>query len=290
MNYTTLRQVLIKKAAEYAANLPQQGRHYRSRGRDRVVLFPPFVLNTGEPFHGNFFQPSYQELCGHLEWRRRLRAPHAGRKYLPHPYRHTACDVDSCTSSAAILLSVFGSDAARRAILGPLFGFAGNPNVEFEFPACLAWINGQVEPRSTRIDVRIDDRDRSVVSVVIPLHIEAKLAEADFSKKAADCVQNYARLHEVFDIERLRQGAKYKHYQLIRNVLAAVQHKCRFCLLFDARRDDLLTAWNEVMAAVLEESVRARCFTRTWQSVAALVPPQLSQYLKEKYSIVADDL
>jgi hypothetical protein len=77
----------------------------------------------------------------------------------------------------------------------------------------------------------------------------------------------------------------YACYQLIRNVLAAHAHGCRFCLMHDARRPDLREAWFQVMAAVKSAEMRVRLKVITWQELAAVLPVGLQEFLDRKYGI-----
>jgi hypothetical protein len=78
----------------------------------------------------------------------------------------------------------------------------------------------------------------------------------------------------------------YAGYQPIRNVLAAQEHGCSFCVIHDARRPDLCEAWFEVMAAVKSADLRVRLKVLTWQELAALLPEELQNFLDRKYGIV----
>ena len=91
-----------------------------------------------------------------------------------------------------------------------------------------------------------------------------------------------ARAREAEPVE-----AGFAGYQLIRNVLAAYAEDCSFCVIHDERRPDLREAWFTVMAAVKISEMRVRCKVLTWQELAALVPDELREFLKEKYGIVA---
>jgi hypothetical protein len=88
-------------------------------------------------------------------------------------------------------------------------------------------------------------------------------------------------------VERAPREARYRSYQLIRNVLAAYGTGCRFCVICDERRPDLREAWFKVMAAVRSAEMRTRCLMLTWQELAAVVPLGLRKFLQVKYGIVA---
>jgi len=77
----------------------------------------------------------------------------------------------------------------------------------------------------------------------------------------------------------------YSLYQLIRNVLAASALDCSFCVMLDARRPDLLEQWYVVMRCVKIGDLRTRCKVLTWQEVSEALPPELQEFLDEKYGI-----
>ena len=69
-----------------------------------MVLFLP----GKEPLqHGNFLDASYRAICRNPEWARRLQKAHSQRQALPEERRAEAMELDSCTSSDALLMNVF---------------------------------------------------------------------------------------------------------------------------------------------------------------------------------------
>lgn len=81
--------------------------------------------------------------------------------------------------------------------------------------------------------------------------------------------------------------ARYRSYQLIRNVLAAYAEGARFCVVADERRPDLKDAWFRVMGAVRSAEMRTRCLMLTWQELAGVAPEGLREFFGVKYGIVA---
>lgn len=106
-----------------------------------------------------------------------------------------------------------------------------------------------------------------------------------------DEVQSIAAAHQEGIAQRALEAAprerRYQGYQLIRNVLAAYAHGCRFCVVHDARRPDLREMWFEVMAAVRDAEMRTRCMVLTWQELAQTAPEGLREFLGAKYGIIA---
>jgi hypothetical protein len=86
---------------------------------------------------------------------------------------------------------------------------------------------------------------------------------------------------------RAPREARYRGYQLIRNVLAAYAEGARFCVIADERRPDLKQAWFRVLAAVRSLEMRSRCLMLTWQELASVAPAGLRRFLLEKYGIHA---
>ncbi len=118
------------------------------------------------------------------------------------------------------------------------------------------------------------------------LLVEAKLTEGSFQNARRALVDRYIGVDEVFDASELpasREG--YRHYQLIRGVLAA--HHCGRCflLLCDSRRADLVERWYSVVRAVRSCELRSRLAILTWQELAAALPPKLQSFLQTKYGI-----
>lgn len=115
---------------------------------------------------------------------------------------------------------------------------------------------------------------------------EAKLTETDFQIQSSEQVQQYRDLEQVFDCEKLpRYGDKYISYQLIRNVLAAYTHDLNFCVLLDARRQDLVERWYQIMSCIHSTVLQTRCKVLTWQELSTYLPSALSDFLEIKYGI-----
>ena len=77
----------------------------------------------------------------------------------------------------------------------------------------------------------------------------------------------------------------YLSYQPLRNVLAAYALHCSFCVLVDARRPDLASAWYAVMKSVKPVALRTKLRISTCQEVAEAAPPKLRAFLAAKYGI-----
>jgi hypothetical protein len=79
----------------------------------------------------------------------------------------------------------------------------------------------------------------------------------------------------------------YLNYQLIRNILAAYQLKCRFILICDMRRPDLVKNFYQTIRCIKDEHIdlRLSCDIIFWQDIAKKCGAELKFFLKEKYRI-----
>ena len=78
--------------------------YVRSYGEMPAVVYAPEAVGLQ---HGNFFGPSYTAIQNRPNWARRLEKIHAqGRRTLPRTQRSWR-ELDSCTSSDALLMNVY---------------------------------------------------------------------------------------------------------------------------------------------------------------------------------------
>lgn len=265
-----LRADLSARAAQYAAQTGTAA--YQSLGPAGVILFP---LAADELTHGNFMRESFSAIMGDSTWRKRLDKPHTRRaKALPSPHDGTARELDSCTSSDALLMNVFcypgvvsGKIAEQLRVppgSRPAFGIAGDVLLK----------DGTTD--TTELDMQIGDTN-----------VEAKLTESDFTSRPVAHVERYADLYEVFDATALpRDAGSYLSYQLIRNVLAVARRPtAHFKVLIDGRRPDLLHEWWTLHSAIRDADLRGRCGFVFWQEIAAAAPAALRQFLGAKYAL-----
>ena len=271
-----LRRELCGRAAEYAASMDAP--FYRSLGASGVVLFPPAAERR---IHGNFHPASYQAIVADPAWASRLAKPHAQRaRALPSPHDTSACEMDSCTSSDALLMNIMCYPSAISGALSELLGVAAGDTPEFGVAGAVPLANGAVD--STEVDMRIGTT-----------HFEAKLTETSFTTKAVAAVERYADLDLVFVRTAMPMAggdgddaASFASYQLIRNVLAVVRNPvARFVVLIDGRRPDLLHEWWRVYGAIRDAEVRARCGFVLWQELAQASPAPLREFLALKYGL-----
>lgn len=265
-----LRHELRERNAAYARR--HRLAHQLSYGEAPVVCYEP--VGT---CHGNFLAETYEAILENPHWSRRLGKAHtAKRTNLPPNERNFWAELDTCTSSDALLMNVFcypGVCDDRRVL--SLLGVDVAPP-EFGFKARVPLLSGKFD--RTEVDMKLGD-----------LLVEAKLTESDFQSREREFVNAYRDFAGVFarrDLPQTRE--RYLSYQLIRNVLAAEALGCSFCVLHDARRPDLREKWYEVMRCVKSHDLRVRCKVLTWQELASVLPDKLQHFLEEKYGIIAN--
>jgi hypothetical protein len=165
---------------------------------------------------------------------------------------------------------------AREGQIPTLLGMESRVVPHFGYKACVPLANGRFD--RTEVDLRWGDT-----------LVEAKLTESDFQCARKQVLLNYRDFSDVFDFELLPQTADhFLSYQLLRNVLAAYDSQCSFCVLADARRPDLFGAWYAVLKCVKPVELRTQLKVSTWQELARVAPAKLRTFLAAKYGIVSE--
>jgi len=245
--------------------------HVLSYGEMPVIVYSP----DGGSRHGNFFNPSYAAILKCPAWARRLEKIHPqGRHALPRADRAWK-ELDSCMSSDALLMNIFCCPrlCSSRAVASML-GTEPTDTPAFGYKARVPLLGGKTD--RTEVDMRLGT-----------LLVEAKLTESDFQVKSCLVLESYRDFKAVFETSALpRSGDQFISYQLIRNVLAAYAAGLRFCVIVDARRQDLIEAWYAVMRCVHDAELRTRCKVLTWQELSRVLPRRLQRFLDAKYGIL----
>lgn len=264
LHASLLRRELCERAHSFAQKhgLPFELSY---GGAPAVLYWPVGVL------HGNFFPGSYCEIQARAAWKKRLTKVHTSDS-IPRG-EHRWRELDSCNSSDALLMNVFCcSDSFTDGRLQALLGVESS-EPEFGFKARVPLLEGKFD--RTEVDMKLGN-----------LLVESKLTESDFQAKSKEFVDRYRDFQKVFRRSDLPQSkTAYAGYQLIRNVLAAYELGCSFCVLLDARRPDLLEQWYAVMRCVKDADLRVRCKVLTWQELSEVLPVELRDFLDEKYGI-----
>jgi hypothetical protein len=213
----------------------------------------------------NFHPESFKNISNNLEWQHRTAKAHQNVAGV--------LEMQSSNSSDALLMNIFCHPDIRhwkgiRDLIGEqidaiIFGFSGQ-----------VYINGgQVD--STEIDMALTG-----------LFCEAKLTETDFTHKTADVVERYDGLYATFYAEELpRIGNNYDNYQIIRNLLAAIQHDKKHILLCDERRSDLVRRYMQTVSCLRDMHNRKKCSVVFWQEIAGACGASLRDWIEEKYGI-----
>jgi hypothetical protein len=149
-----------------------------------------------------------------------------------------------------------------------------NAEVIFGYKPRIPMIKNGID--CTEVDLRIGD-----------LMIEAKLTEADFQLARFELAERYCDFEAVFDPSCLpKKGNKLQSYQLVRGILAAfAEEGCRYCLICDQRRPDLIARWFEVLSAIRHSDQRWRCVLVPWQEISQTLPIRLQRWIEQKYGI-----
>jgi hypothetical protein len=268
----SLRRELSQRAGQYAIEhgLP----HCLSYGQSPTVCFEPY----GDSRHGNFWPTTYKAILKNPNWQRRLQKVHAqGRKSLPRYEKGVRRELDTCSSSDALLMNIFCHPGVfRNGQVSSTLGLKPSHIPNFGFRPRVPLANGRFD--RTEVDLRLGD-----------LLVEAKLTENDFQRASKAAVRAYRDFSEIFDEADLPQTERdFLSYQLIRNVLAAHASDCAFCVLIDARRPELMEDWYAVMKCVRPVDLRVSCKALTWQELAKALPSRLQEFLSEKYGINND--
>lgn len=252
------------RAASYA--------HDRTYGSEPAVVYRE---EDGE--HGNFFPAAWRCIVRNEGWRARLEKSYTASGRIVRGWERERGELECATSSDALLMNLFCTpgvlgSARLRALLGVETGL----HPEFGWWARVPLRDGYDD--RTEIDMRLGD-----------LLVEAKLCEGDFQMGRAELMLRYEGFDDVFDVALLQKTrGMFRSYQLLRGVMAAVEHEARFCLMCDARRPDLIEDWFAVLRAVRLSDVRCRLQVVTWQEIAQCVPVALRRFLAEKYGIGED--
>lgn len=266
-----LRRELCARNAEFARRHSLE--HVSSYGATPVTVYAP---DPESRRHGNFYGPSYRAILQRHEWARRLEKVHAqARHSLPRADRRWR-ELDSCTSSDALLMNIFCCPGVchSKAVAGML-GTEITDLPQFGFRARVPLRAARERFDRTEVDMKLGE-----------LLVESKLTETDFQTAPAALVESYRDLEQVFEVGELpRSDERYVSYQLIRNVLAAYAGEMSFCVMLDARRPDLIEAWHRIMRCVRTAELRVRCKVLTWQELAVVLPRGLHSFLHEKYGI-----
>jgi len=275
------RQIAACSAYDLRRELSARSRN-RSQLHAHEVSYgsvPSYIFQECEGVHGNFLSDSYHAIQAVPEWARRLEKAYTGDRWVPRRWERSRRELDCASSSDALLMNIFCYPGLldllqvclllgieRGAI--PLFGY--KPHTP---------MRGAGE--------KGDRADQTEVDMSLgPLLVEAKLTESGFQTAPIERMLRYHKFEEVFEIDELPvTGKVVQSYQLLRGVLAAEHLNRSFVVLCDARRQDLMEKWFQVLRAVRHCDLRSRLALLSWQELSAVLPNPLKVFLRNKYGI-----
>ena len=270
MTATELRRELSARNLAWAEHLEH----------DATYGSVPCIIHAAQHdgSHGNFLPASWRRIQARPSWRRRLEKAYTAGRRIARAQDRWRGELEAATSSDALLMNLFCYPGMlRRPPVQRLLGTGPGPLPAFGVRAQVPLSTGNVD--RTEIDLRIGD-----------LLLEAKLTEANFQTARSSLVLRYRDFDACFsanDLPRTPAG-DFQSYQLLRGVLAAHALECRFAVLLDRRRSDLIEHWFEVLRAVKASSLRNRLQLLSWQELASAVSMPVQKFLLDKYGIKAD--
>jgi len=275
------KTMLSKMALEYIDSQQKVKRyveHYESK--TGVILFPQSGDNKDAMYYGNFQQNSLEVILADASYKGRLKKVHSRRSGFPSPHNKTACELDSCNSSDALLMNIFcypkirdriniGIDVQNLTIQGE--------DIHFGIPIRLFKRNNQSEISPTEIDMVIGDTI-----------VEAKLSETDFqplNKTLFDSYESFFNLvEERMIIDQSNQFLPI--YQLLRNATIRRMLNCKMVVIIDDRKANLKKYYRSFVGALKQREDRDKIFMVTWQDLVKTIEiADLKSFLKIKYGI-----
>ena len=249
----------------------------RASGQEHETTYgtvPSVIYREEDGTHGNFLRASYEAICAHPEWRKRLTKSYTAGRWVPRSWERTRCELDCANSSDALLMNIFCYPRMLiRRQLCDLLAIETHLTPEFGFRPRIPLVSGRGD--ATEIDMKLGN-----------LLVEAKLTETGFQSAPERLLHRYRDFEEIFDLDELpRIGDAFQGYQLIRGALGAYAGRCSFLLLCDGRRIDLIERWHEILRAVRSYTFRSCLKLLTWQEISATLPRRMQQFLDEKYGI-----
>jgi hypothetical protein len=296
-----------------AQHLATTGRllHEHTTGKEPSIIFGC----DEQAHHGNFHPASYAAICANPEWSRRLTKTHTAHRRVRARADWQWMELDCANSSDALLMNIFChpavfSDGRLNTAVANILGVPAETHPKFGIHPGVP-LRQTRRPRSKKTIPALEAslclfhdstaqtnepeslKDRTEIDLQLStLFVEAKLTESNFQTASLRLIKRYRDLETVFDVERLPRRSALANantiqgYQLIRNVLAAFASDASFCVLCDARRQDLIEIWYSVLSAVHYPSFAWRLKLLTWQELADELPEDLQNFLDAKYGIV----
>ena len=252
MNHSNrLKAILKKNAKDYASK-----NSYKGIERESAFIF--------NDISNSFYFETIQNIDVNPNYKKRLKKRHSS-----FPSKSGIKEMQSSNSSDALLMNIFANpNILKWKSIRNLLSISENANIDFGWNPSFA----NETKHKTEIDMLIENTI-----------FEAKLTEANFTKKEFQIVSSYPKVKEIFDIGVLMENEKVTNYQLIRNILAAEKYDFNFYVLLDERRSDLIQSFYKVKSAIKVKSLSDRCKFVTWQEITSCLGKGLKQFITEKY-------
>lgn len=254
MNAVILKDILKKSALMFASH---KGLAIDNSHKSALIF-----SNIADNFHPE----SFANITKNAAWSTRIMKRHQNVPGVK--------EMQSSNSSDALLMNIFCHPSIAR--WTGVKKILGNDleSIVFGFPGVVHKVNGKTD--TTEIDMALSD-----------VFCEAKLTESDFTHKRPSVLESYKNLHKTFHFEALpRSGDDYDNYQIIRNLLASVQHNRKHILLCDDRRPDLVRRYMTTMSCLRDVDKRMKCRVIFWQEIVAACGKSLREWIGEKYGML----
>ncbi len=243
MNYhEELKQELISLAKEYGTkNFGNTYAHPNEPDNSSLIF---------SEVHYSFQSESWNLIVNKPEYFSRIQKVHPNTQTK----ESSVLEMQSSNSSDALAMNIFCHPSFKKwKGITNLFEVGKIDSIEFGFEAkVLKTNNNNIEGDKTEVDVFIN---KNIIA-------ECKLTEQDFCQKEKAIVEQYAQFNNVFHVNKLLQTqTHYDNYQLIRNILAAHQHKAQFILICDMRRPDLVKNFCQTVSCIKDDflDLRTNC-------------------------------
>jgi len=252
MNYSENLKKRLKLNAKKLSN---------NSGIDGTEYSSAFIFNDVKM---NFNHSSYLNIIKKPKWKPRLLKKH-------NHFNDGTLEMQSSNSSDALLMNIFCYPKFKN-WKGPSKLLRINTNKKFEF----GWnpnFDNENQKHKTEIDLKVG---KTI--------FEAKLTEANFTKKRKEVVESYVDLHTIFEKSLLcHSNGQYTNYQLIRNILTAYKYGLNFTLLIDDRRIDLIKEFIITIKSIKSYDLRKNLNIITWQEIIDTCGEELKSYISKKY-------
>ena len=254
----TMRPDELKQALRHSAMTYAQTRGFNVDSSPKSAIIFKKIADA-------FCHASFDAIRKNADWFSRTQKSHQN---LPG-----VMEMQSSNSSDALLMNIFCHPM--------LISWKGVADVLGFKPANPAFgFKALVEKKGT-------NGDKTEIDMVIGNYfVEAKLTESDFTDKDVVEVNKYKKFVQHFHTNCLPiHNGCYQNYQIIRNLLAAIQHEKQHMLLCDERRPDLARRYMETVCCLRDQQIRKRCRVVFWQEVQRACGKDLGLFLQSRYGL-----